>query len=173
MVDILSAFGLTVDNLDLFGFNGVSASNAFGEQNVIAFVENVFDSALPSGLTWDGADYFNFAKQADEVISSVPGVNFSYVDYFNQVNAQMVKDTGHSLSDLHVAFDGHGNITGTVDGVGSATVNINDAIHDALSDPAVIDALNNANSALSGTGIDITNFIDSLNLNDLVGLAAA
>jgi hypothetical protein len=174
MIDIMSAYGLNMNNLDAFGFNAERAQEAFSENAVVEFVQGVFDNALPATLAWDGQDYFNFARQADEVINNLPAgtVNFSYVDYMNTINQQMVSSTGHGLSDLHVSIDGAGNITGTVDGVGSGTVNILDAINTALSEaahnPAFQDALNNLNSTLGGTlGTDLNGLLSGLLTGDL------
>lgn len=170
MLDIISSFGLNLDNLDFFGFSGETATEAFGEENVVTFVSNVFENALPAGLSWSGSDYFNFAQQADDVLETIPGVDFSYVDYFNQLNTQLLQDTGHGLSDLHWSFDGNGNITGGVTGVGSATININDALSTALSNPNVAAGFDQVNNAIAGTGLNLTDIFN--NLGNLDALAS-
>lgn len=171
MKNLMESFGLNMDNLDAFGFDAGRAQLAFTETAVVDFVDDLFENALPTGLSWDGDDYFNFAKQADEVLNSFPEeaqVGFSYVDYMNTLNQQMLSSTGHGLADLHVSIS-NGVITGTVDGVGSGSVNILDAINTALEevskDPAFQGALDTINDLLGDElGTDLGGLI-----GDLVG----
>lgn len=168
MVDVMSAYGLNMDNLDAFGFDATRAQMAFSEAAVVDFVEGLFDNAMPA-LTWDGEDYFNFAVQADAVLETFPlqaQQSFSYVDYMNTVNQQMIANTGHGLNDLHVSIS-NGFITGTVDGVGSGTVNILDAVNSSLSslatNPAFISALDNLEDTLNNAGLgDLGDLISGL-----------
>jgi hypothetical protein len=92
------------------------------------------------------------------------------VDYLNTINAEIAKNTGKTLNDLSFGFDGNGNITATLAGVGTGSANLNDLLSEALKDPAVQEGLGELGTVLAGSGIDLGALLGSLNLAELAAV---
>jgi hypothetical protein len=181
-MSLLSNFGFNLQSLSQFGFDTNDAFDFFGEDTVTDFISEVIPAAanLLGALTGgiNVGDYFDVLMDTYSALPALPGLQ-EQIDVQQQLADNFQAQTGYSYDDIFVNFNGDGTVTGTVNGVGSSTVNINDAINTALSDPAIQDQINNAldtanaqlPAGLVDEALDVLNA--ALGTTDFAGMAAA
>ncbi len=125
----LKSLGLSIDNMVKLGFSASTAVGLFGEASVKELVVETFGGNYPAS-SGTGADAFNFAVQADSAIKASGG-NVSYLDYLSGVESQL-NANGYSINDLNYSIDANGNVTASIDGGGTTTLNINDLLAQAI-----------------------------------------
>lgn len=124
-MNVLQSLGLTLDNLEDFGISGGAAVALIGSDAVADFIGANFASG-------NFADTVAFANQADASIVAAGGQPV-YADYIQQVT-DILGQNGIDPSDLSYSIDANGNVTGTLEGVSSTTLNINDLLAQAAAE---------------------------------------
>ena len=124
-MNILQSLGLTLSNLEDFGISGGAAVSFLGSTAVADFIAANFASG-------NVADTLAFANQADATLVA-SGQQPVYADYIDQVN-DILGQHGIDPSDLSYSIDANGNVTGTLEGVSSTTLNINDLLAQAAAE---------------------------------------
>lgn len=124
-MNVLQSLGLTLDNLSDFGITGSNAAAFVGSDAVADFIAANFASG-------NVADTIAFANQADatRVAQGQPAV---YGDYISQVN-DILSQNGISADDISYSIDANGNVTGSLDGVSTTVININDLLAQAAAE---------------------------------------
>lgn len=124
-MSVLQSLGLTLDNLKDFGISGGAAISFLGSGAVSDFIAANFASG-------NLADTLAFANQADASLVA-SGQHPVYAEYVDQING-ILGQHGIDPSDLSYSIDANGNVTDTLDGVSSTTLNINDLLAQAAAE---------------------------------------
>lgn len=123
--NLLSAYGLTPTLMNSFGLTGTNAVSFFGEAAVQAFVQDELGVDDSFFFSYNAGDLFDSLVDAQAAVDN----DFTgALDIATALNTALQENTGATLDDVNVSFDADGNITTSIDGVGSGSVNLNDLL---------------------------------------------
>lgn len=149
--NLLSAFGLTAQNLSAFGLNGTNAVSFFGEEAVETFVTETLSTlgstTLPT-FSGNGGEFLDSMIEVFDFTSNTAtpnaGTELRSDILENMINAwqdaenTLQQSTGATFDDLTFSFDpATGVASVNIDGVGGNSINVNDLVGQAVADAGI------------------------------------